>query len=74
MDTKEKDLVEVIRCKDCALWDRKNIKKHTYSKYDSTLADFAECEKWSTWSTCRMTRYNDYCSCAERITDDGRTC
>lgn len=62
--------VEVVRCKDCEYWDRDNIKKHTYSSDDSTLADFAECKYWSDYVTCHSTRYNDYCSLAKRRADN----
>ena len=62
------DAVEVVRCKDCAKWDIENVEKHTYSSEDDTPADFAECFRWSNWSICRKTRYNDYCSCCERRT------
>lgn len=67
----EADVVEVVRCKDCVYWDRENIKQHTYSSYDSTPADFAECIRWSNWAKCNMTRYNDYCSLAEECTEGG---
>jgi hypothetical protein len=60
------DVVEVVRCKDCKFWDKEHIERHTYSSEDSTLADFAECERWSDWAKCRMLRFNDYCSCGER--------
>ena len=60
------DVVEVVRCKDCKYWDKDNIEQHTYSSEDSTLADFAECTRWSNWSVCHLLRFNDYCSCGER--------
>ena len=59
------DDVEVVRCENCRHWDKENIKKCTYSSDDSTLVDFAECLRWSNWSICHSTRYNDYCSLAE---------
>lgn len=65
-DAPSADVVEVVRCKDCKYWDKDNIEQHTYNSEDSTLADFAECTRWSNWSVCRMVRFNDYCSCGER--------
>lgn len=64
--------VEVVRCKDCARWDKDNIIKQAYSSENDTPADFAECLRWSDWSTCRMTRYNYYCSCCERRTPNAK--
>ena len=69
---KTEDTVEVIRCRNCKYWDKDNIKKHTYSSDDSTPADFAECTRWSNWSICYNTRYNDYCSLAEEDKEDKR--
>jgi hypothetical protein len=66
MYTPTADVVEVVRCKDCQHWDREHIKLHTRSSEDDTLVEFAECEQWSDWAKCRMTRYDDYCSCCER--------
>lgn len=63
---KKEDMVEVVRCKNCRHWDKDNIKIYTYSSDDSTPAEFAECTYWSCWSTCHSTRYNDYCSLAEK--------
>ena len=66
------DAVEVIHCKDCTLWDREHIEMHPRStEHPEQQAEFAECQKWSTWSTCFMTRTNDYCSQAKRRNDDG---
>lgn len=67
---KSEDTVEVIRCRNCKHWDKDNIQKYTYSSDDSTLVDFAECFRWSCWSTCHKTRYNDYCSLAEKYTEE----
>ena len=66
-DAYTEDVVEVVRCKNCVHWDRENVELHTRSRDDSTLAEFAECYCWSNWSTCRKTRFDDYCSCCERI-------
>ena len=63
---KSSDTIEVIRCKNCEYWDKYNITKHPYSSEDKTLVDYAECEKWSNSSTCYKTKYDDYCSEAER--------
>lgn len=61
------DAVEVVRCKDCKLWDMEHIEMHPHStEHPEQQAEFAECQKWSTWSTCFMTRSNDYCSQAKR--------
>lgn len=67
---KSEDTVEVIRCRNCKHWDKDNIQKYTNSSDDSTLVDFAECFQWSCWSTCYKTRYNDYCSLAEKDTPE----
>ena len=59
-------LDSIIKCKDCKYWDRENIEMYTRSTGDDTLAEFAECFKWSDWATCRWLRFDDYCSLAER--------
>lgn len=58
------------RCEKCKYWDIDNVEKHTYSKDDDRMVDFAECFRWSNWSVCRLMRYNDFCSCGERRADN----
>lgn len=58
---------EILRCKNCTLWDREHIEMHPHStEQPEQQAEFAECRKWSTWNTCFMTRSDDYCSQAKR--------
>ena len=62
-----------VRCKDCKHWDEQNKELYTYdSKPENkdNLVDFAECLRWSCWSTCHSTRFNDFCSLGERRNDD----
>lgn len=66
------DAVAVVRCKDCKYWDRENSEKHSRSTEDDTLAEFAECFRWSNWSVCRILRDDNYCSCGERCENEGR--
>lgn len=66
------DAVEVVLCKDCTLWDREHIEMHPHStEHPEQQAEYGECRKWSTWSTCFMTRSDDYCSQAKRRDGDG---
>lgn len=66
------DAVEVVRCKSCILWNGQHIEIHPHSiEHPEQQAEFAECRVWSTWSTCFMTRSDDYCSQAKRRDDDG---
>ena len=60
------DKVHVIRCEKCKYWDPETKEIHTYSSEDNTPADFCECTYWSGFFKCYMTRFNDYCSIAER--------
>ena len=65
------DAVEVVRCKDCTLWDREHIEMYQHStERPEQQAEFAECWRWSTWDTCFMARSDDYCSQAKRRTDE----
>ena len=64
-------LDSIIKCKDCKYWDRENIEMHTRCTGDDTLAEFAECFRWSNWSVCRLLRFDDYCSCGKKREDEG---
>ena len=71
LEMAKQSLVPKVRCKDCELWDREHIEMHQHStEHPEQQAEFAECRKWSTWSTCFMTRSDDYCSQAKRRSDD----
>lgn len=70
-DMAKSSLVPVVRCEKCALWDHEHIEMYQHStEHPELQARFAECGKWSTWSTCFMTRSDDYCSEAKRRSGD----
>jgi hypothetical protein len=60
-------------CHECKYWDAENKELYTYDsnpENKDNLVDFAECLRWSNWSICHSTRFNDFCSCAERRAED----
>lgn len=60
------DVAEVVYCKDCKMWERKNIFEHS---------DTGGLRRGGHCLCSRFTRFeDDFCSFGERRTNTGRSC